>query len=319
MRFPRFPSLFKRSKRNAGLASIVVRRDGVYVVRLQRTPALLQVALCEFFPLHQVTAMALERLVKEQRLGGSRFTTLLAPDEYQILMVEAPDVPEDEMKMAIRYQIKDSLNYPVDEVMVDAVRIPGGRNAAARPHIYAVAAANDVLQKHVSLFEDAGLELVAIDIPEMAQRNLAALYETPGQALVLLVFDDTGGLLTFTCDGELYLSRRLEISAGQLQDADEQYRQQNQDRVELEVQRSLDYFEQQFHQLAVNRVLVAAPSVADEALVRQLSVSLDFPVATLDLAAGIDISLVPGLRDGGSLTAALLPIGAALREEGTAK
>lgn len=257
--------------------------------------------------------MALERLAKEQHLGACRFTTLLAPDEYQILMVEAPEVPADEMKMAIRYQIRDSLSSPVDEVMVDAVRIPGGRNAAAHPRIYAVAAANEVIQKHVGLFEDAGLELAVIDIPEMAQRNIAELYETPGQGLVMLTFDDSGGLLTFTCDGELYLSRRLEISAGQLQDADAQYRQQSLDRVELEVQRSLDYFDQQFHQVALERMLVSVPD--GEALVRQLAASLDVPVETFDLALRMDISLAQGLRDSSFLMGALLPIGAALRQE----
>lgn len=313
MRFPKFSTLFNRSKHTANLACIVIRRNGAYVVQLLRTPELLRVELCEFLPVHGVTSMALERLVKEQHLGGSRFTTLLAPDEYQILMVEAPEVPAEEMKMAIRYQIKDSLNYPVDEVMVDAVRIPGGRNDATHPHIYVVAAANAVLQKRVSLFEDAGLELAVIDVPEMAQRNIAALYETPGQGLVMLMFDESGGLLTFTCDGELYLSRRLEISAGQLRDADEQHRQQNLDRVELEVQRSLDYFDQQFHQVSLGRMLVSLPD--NEALVRQLSASLDLPVEKFDLALRMDISLVPELRDDDFQMGALLPIGAALRQE----
>ena len=51
----------------------------------------------------------------------------------------------------------------------------------------------------------------------------------------LLAFDETGGLLTITSDGELYLARRIDISCGQLQDANESLRQQYFDRLELEV------------------------------------------------------------------------------------
>jgi len=96
-----------------------------------------------------------------------------------------------------------------------------------------------------------------IDIPETAQRNIAALFEMEGRGLAMLVFGDEGGLLTITCDGELFLARRLDITLGQLQDADENLRQQYLDRVELEVQRSLDYFDRQFHHIPVNRLILS--------------------------------------------------------------
>ena len=102
------------------------------------------------------------------------------------------------------------------------------------------------------------MNLGVIDIPEMAQRNIAALYEQDGRALALLALDESGGLLTFTSDGELYLARRIEITVGQLQDANESLRQQYLDRLELEMQRSIDHFDRQFKNITVNRLLVSA-------------------------------------------------------------
>lgn len=315
MQIPQFLKIFKRANRDAGWFCIAIGGHGVNFVRMKRTGTQVQVAMCAFYPMENVTSEALEKIVRELRLGAFQFTTLLAPDEYQILMVDAPNVPAEEMRTAIRYRIKDSLSYRVDDATVDVLQIPGSKIAANRPQsLYAVAASNDTIQKCIGLFEKARINLSVIDIPEMAQRNIAELFETPGRGLALLTFDARGGLLTFTCDGELYLSRRLEITAGQLQDANESLRQQYFDRVELEVQRSLDYFDRQFHQLSLNRLLVCAPEGVG--LVNLLAENLGLPVEVLDLAQVMDVRAAPALLlENEFLLEALPALGAALRQE----
>lgn len=314
MQIPKFLKIFKRANRDAGWFCIAVSKHGVHFVRVNHKDAQVKVVMCAFYPMENVTSAALEKIVKDLRLGSFQFTTLLAPDEYQILMVDAPNVPAEEIKTAIRYRIKDSLSYRVDDATVDVLQIPAGKIAANRPQsLYAVAASNDIIQKCIGLFERANINLSVIDIPEMAQRNIAELFETPGRGLALLTFDGRGGLLTFTCDGELYLSRRLEITAGQLQDANESLRQQYFDRVELEVQRSLDYFDRQFHQISLNRLLVCAPEGVG--LVNLLAENLGLSVEVLDLSQVMDVRAVPALLENEFLLEALPALGAALRQE----
>jgi MSHA biogenesis protein MshI len=194
------------------------------------------------------------------------------------------------------------------------LQIPTNKYGSDRPQsLYAVAASNETIRKRIELFEKAKFNLVVIDIAEMAQRNIAALYETEGRGLALLVFDDEGGLLTITCDGELFLARRIDISLGQLRDADEGLRQQYQDRVELEVQRSLDYFDRQFHHISMERLLVSVPDGLG--LVTMLADNLGLPVEALDLTQGMDIVGVPELADSEFACYALHALGAALRLE----
>jgi len=307
-------SIFKQNKRDAGWFCIAIGVRGVHFVRMERNGEQLRVAMCEFFPMANVTSSALEKAVRDLSLGAFQFTTLLAPDEYQMLMVDAPNVPVDELKTAIRYRIKDSLNYHVDDATVDVLQIPTSNAAGTRPQsLYAIAASNVLLQKRISLFEKAKINLSVFHIPETAQRNIAALYETEARGLGLLVFDERGGLLTFTSGGELYVSRRLDITAGQIRDADQDLRMQYFDRVELEVQRSLDYFDRQFHQIALSRMLVCAPG-GDE-LVRMLSSNLGLQVEALNLSQVMDISAVPALLDDEFVSESLPAIGAALRQE----
>jgi len=293
---------------------VVLGSKGVYLAQAKYVGTRPQVTRCAFYPLEEVNSSALEKLRKEAQLEKARITTLLGANEYQLLMVEAPNVPVDELKASIRWKIKDSLNYHVDDATVDVLQIPSGKYGSERPQaLYAVAASNETIRKRINLFDKARMELSVIDIAETAQRNIAALYETEGRGLALLAFNDDGGLLTITSDGELFLARRIDISIGQLSDADESLRQQYRDRVELEVQRSLDYFDRQFHQISINRLLISAP--AELELVELLGDNPGLPAEALDLAQGMDIIGVPELADSEFVSYALHAVGAALRQE----
>lgn len=275
-------------------------------------PAVLR---CEYHRAGDSSAAAFAKACHDAGISDThRFTTLLSPGEYQIVMVDAPNVPVNELKTAVRWKIKDGLNFHIDDATVDVLQIPATKYGADRPtSLYAIAAANTVVQKRIDLFEQAGLSLSVIDIAETAQRNIAALYEQADRALAMLLFDESGALLTFTSAGELFMTRRIEINSGQLGDANETLRDQYRDRVELELQRSLDYFDRQFNHLTVARVLVSAPE--STGLVPFLASVIERPLEKLDLAQVMDISAVPELADSEFVSHVLPALGAALREE----
>ncbi|OFZ65653.1 MAG: agglutinin biogenesis protein MshI [Betaproteobacteria bacterium RBG_16_56_24] len=305
--------LFKAKSHDAGWVAVGIDAHGVHLAQVSLVGAMPRVARCEYHE-GEVSAAALEKVCRGINGGKHDFTTLLAPGEYQMLMVDAPNVPANELKTAIRWKIKDGLSYHIDDATVDVLQIPASKYGSDRAQsMYAIAASNETIRKRIALFEQAKIKLDVIDIPEMAQRNIAALFEQEGRALVLLSFDDNGGLLTFTAGGEMFLSRRLEISAGQLQDANENLRQQYRGRVELELQRSLDYFDRQYNHLPVSRVLVSAPE--DNGLVSSLASAVDVKVERLDLSQVMDISMVPALADSEFVAHALPVLGAALRQE----
>jgi len=317
MQILRISSFFGLMGFGGGRLSISLGAHGVYLAEVKFAGAMPQVKRCEYHETGTISAAALETLRHDANLDGHHFTTLLAPGEYQILLVESPNVPAEELKTAIRWKIKDSLSYSIDNATVDVLQIPASKSGPDRVQsLYAVAAANDIIQKHMALFEQAKIKLDVIDIPEMAQRNIATLFEQEDRALALLAFDDNGGLLTFTSGGELYLSRRIEISAGQLQDANESLRDQCRDRVELELQRSLDYFDRQFNHLSVSRILVSVPD--STGLVEFLVTMIGAKVEALDLSQVMDISAAPALADSEFAAYALPALGAALRRVGHA-
>lgn len=262
------------------------------------------------------TGAGLARARRELSLQSHRCVTLLAAGEYQMVVVEAPNVPRDELKTAIRWRVKDLLDFHVDDATIDVLDIPVPKDAPARNHtMYAVAARNEVLQSRITTFQAADVALSVVDIPETAQRNIAALYEEPGRAVAALYCDARGALLTLNFQTELYFTRRFEIPMGDLASCDARIREEAHARTQLELQRSLDHFERAFRSIVIARLLVA-PEPAVSGLAESLTGSFDFPVQAIDLNDVIGF-------DGGAIEPRLQwrlfhLIGASLRHEAKA-
>jgi MSHA biogenesis protein MshI len=297
---------------------MVLQRDGIAAASVRRPaegkPA---VAVASFFP-GAPNAEALEKAGKDLHCAGYRCTTVLGGGDYQFLSVEAPNVPREELKTAMRWRLKDILDFPVTEATYDVLDIPLDPNAPTRPQqsIFAVAARNSVIQARQKLFTQSRIRLRTIDIPEMAQRNVSAMLEPEGRGIAMLSFGEDGGLLTVSWRAELYLSRRIDVTLGQLLDADHERRHQSFDKITLELQRSLDNFERQFSFISVARLVLAPSGVAG--LEEYLSSNLYTRVETLDLGQLLDLGGNPELEGGARQQRFFVAIGAALRVEARA-
>jgi MSHA biogenesis protein MshI len=250
---------------------------------------------------------------KERALKRYQCTTLLPNGGYQLIQVDAPEVPEAEQKEALRWRLKDMIEHPVEAVSFDILPLPEKVLPGGARQLYAAVARNDVIEPVVKGFHGAGMHLEVIDVPELAQRNVAALFEDENRALAFLAFDETSALLTFTYQGELFSLRRIEVGARQFLDASEDRRAQLAERIVLELQRSIDGVDRQFSAISLSRMIVALPP--DCGLEEQLASNLYIPFEAMDLAKVMDLSAVPELQSPEAQRLALKSIGAALRHE----
>lgn len=308
--------LFGSGGRTPGWLCINLMRDRVDISHVRPADGgKPEILLCDSYRKEGDDAATLARLRRELQLDRYRCTTLLKSGEYQMVQVEAPNVPAAEAKTAVRWRIKDMIDYPVETATVDAVFIPAAAGAAGHsPQMFVVAAKNDVIAATVRPFNEVDIALDVIDIPELAQRNLAQRYEEEGRGLAFLGFDESGGLLTFTCGGELYQYRRIDVPPASLASASPAQQQGLYDRIVLELQRSLDHFDRQFRHVAISRVLIS-PLPGAEDMRDYLAANLDVPVAVLDLSRAADFPRVPELREPARQAQCLHVIGAAMREE----
>lgn len=332
--------LFGRLNNGGQRLAICTADDGLYAVSVRRAVAGKPTVTLAMFqaPEKGAPELALEKFGKQLRTKKYRCTTLLAQGQYQLLSVDAPNVPQDEMKEAVRWRLKDMIDFPVGDATIDMVDVPVSKAPGVRNQtLLAVAAQNSIIEQRQMLFSAAKIALTAIDIPDMAQRNISTLLEPEGRGLAMLSFNADGGLLTVTYGGELYLSRRIDVSLTQLLHSQsapgtmksgvrdiELVTEATQlaptdaqlncfDKITLELQRSLDHCDRQYHFIVVAK-LVLAPIEAP-ALQTHLAANMYMPVEMLDLADVVDLSDTPHLLKAQQQQRFFLCLGAALRQE----
>lgn len=291
--------------------SIVRHGDRIDLAHVIRMPGKRpEIRLCDSFRIEKNEADALFRLGQSRGLKRYRCAALLGETEYRLVQLEAPAVPPEERVQALRWRLKDVVDFPVDGAAIDVVDIPteGGRQAS----LFAVVAPAGVIGERMALFHEKKVPLEAIDIPEMAVRNVAVLFEEANRGLAFLALTQGDGLLTITYRGELYLSRRIEIATDALAQADAERRGQMLERLALELQRTLDNFDRQYGFISVSRLLVASEFDC-AGTVAGLVENLYLPVQAADMATVLDFSALPELRSAERQAQSLLAIGAALR------
>ena len=244
-------------------------------------------------------------------------THLLLDDaHYQLLPVDAPDVPEAELSDALRWQVKDLIGYPAEDASIGSVLVPAASESIRTRQAWVVVARRDTVAERMRSARDARIELDSIDVPELALRNLALL-PSPDGACALLHVGLQRSTLVMVWKGDLCSVRRFDLTAAALLDAAPDQFETLVERLAQDVQRSADAFERHFHAAALGRLWVldeqAGLPLAD-ALARHITLQ----VKPMRLSDWIGIDTTRPLMDAKAHIDFLPAIGAALRAQGPA-
>jgi len=314
----------------------------------------------------------LSPLVQEHGLANCPATTLLYRPHFNLVLSEAPEgVSGEELRSAMQWRVRDLLDFPVEEAVIDVLPIPGVEIPGEGPPLFVVAARRETVKARVEHCREAGLELGSVDIPDMAHRNLAHLLPEDASGTCLVVLDAENPLISITKGGELIFSRQLGLDIredfaalaaelgvdgeearrlrvehglegepgsageGQLAGADpepdelqlEEVAEEEADplremltdfaeRLALEVQRSLDYYDSRYRQAAIRKVHLAGEGARVQGLAGYLGSALDREFVFLDPLAHLPAD--EGLQSGAAaadspVQEGIYAIGAGLR------
>ena len=185
---------------------------------------------------------------------------------------------------AVRWKIKDTLDFSVDEAVLDVYEFPEDALRGKPAMTNVVAARKTLIAELIAMVKSSELYLQSIDVTELALRNLVEPLAEEGQATALVLMRETTGMMLLVKDGMVYFSRRLHADMQALTVDDQKDRIGQQ--LALEVQRSMDYFESQMGQKAPRTILVSS-AVNEAELFTHLGDIL-----------GVDITAIPENRLG---------------------
>ena len=144
---------------------------------------------------------------------------LLDPADYQILKVDTPNVPPEELKAAARWQIKEMVDVDVAELTLDVMHV-GGDVERAQRQLFVVAARNSAIKALTSGAAAISSNITIVDVWETALRNLLAAQaradDLAARACAAVHIDERHCLLVVSAGDELFYTRRLEGDPGLL-------------------------------------------------------------------------------------------------------
>lgn len=327
-------NFFKKKKYGQGTNAVVLSEEGIAHVCIFRDagqPPTLRSSHFSAIENKAETRHLLKQVVQKNKLEGLSVVTTLLTTDSNLVMLEKPDVADDELRQAVRWKVKDSLSFDINNAIVDVFEIPGQKERGRAPLVYVTAAEKDFLKQRIQILEEQNLKVESIDIAELVMRNIAALLPEDMQGVALLKLDENNGLMTLTQDSSLYLARNIDVGYAALsttansilgEDPDEAEglsfaegmapeQQRTLDAIVLEVQRSLDYYESHFAKPAINSLVIAPLPYPIPGIIKYLSSALGLQVRLLDLNALLDTQ-TPMSEE--KQAHCFFAIGAALRE-----
>ena len=301
---------FSAKSRTNEVIGVEFSSEGVAFAHIKRTPTQQPLLnYLEFIPVDSSVNAADLLRVRLAKLGLQKVpcNIVMSSGTYQMLLGEAPKVPQEELAEALRWRVKDLIQFPIADAVLDAFLLPEDSARGTSRMAYAVVAQRNNVVQLITRAKEANLALQAIDIPELVLRNLAQSCCDTKRGIALVKLGQGGGSLQIIRDGNVYLSRQFSLAynAGLLDDLPG-------DALVLELQRSLDYFERQMRQTPPSHVYICGENVTADKLTPEIRNSLAVKIELFNIEAGVQLGKDAQEH---SLSLCLLALGAALRED----
>ena len=305
---------FKKSSIAKARVGLAFSREhlAVAVVRRDRGAPVLE--RCELLPMPAGSGgNAAATVIRAAGLPRVPVSTVLRADDYQLVLVEAPDVPPAELRAAMRWRLKETIDFRVEDAVIDVFDVPAQNRGGPGRMMYAVAAQRSAVERHSGALVEVPTFDV-IDVPELCLRNLATLLPAAASGVALLHLGEKMATVILVRGTTFYFARQVDLQAtlpAAAADNDPDARL-DVGSIVLELQRSLDYYERHFDQPPITRIAVSPSGKRASLLAADLGGETGFAVETLDLASLLqcEVSIEAAGHPG-----CLLAVGAALREE----
>lgn len=194
---------------------------------------------------------ALAYFVVQNDLQNTPTSVSFAIRSYQLLQVDRPAVPDEELGMAIQWSVQELLSSQ-DEMVVDYFDVPAQTTGANKVNVVAIKK-DDVHSVSKGIIE-AGLMLKSISVEELSYCDLVPW--ASGAALMLVQKAANMISLNIVKDGKLYFNRSIRGFEKLRTFTEMELQMGIVESLTVEVQRSMDFFESQLKQGAVRKIVM---------------------------------------------------------------
>ena len=305
--------LLKKTAEMKGRVGLAFGRDRIALAVVSGSGERAVLERCESLPVNPAGgAEAVAAAIRAANLPPLPVSAVLHSSDYQLALVEAPDVPPAELRAAIRWKLKDAIDIEVEDAVIDVFDVPTQNRGGQGRMMYAVAAKRGAVARYAAALATVPTFNV-VDVPELCLRNLAAALPAAARGVALVHLGDAMASVVLVQGRTFYFARQIDLQAAmRLTPGNEPDAAYDASGIVLELQRSLDYYERHFDQPPITQIAISPTSTRAVALAADLGRETGFEVTALDLNSLLQC---PAPVAAETQAECLLAVGAAMREE----
>jgi MSHA biogenesis protein MshI len=252
--------------------------------------------VCESQPFSQALKM-LPSIARHYAAKNTPCAGLMRPGSYQLLLLETPQVPDEELRGAVRDHIQGISEFHVNDVILDTVDVPARQEATESLSVkmmYVAIAPKTAVLDHVDELLNAGFCLNYLDVPEFALCHLTSHIAEDKEGMAFLWINQDKAILMLTRQGQLYLARTVnaphlarltssEVTLNPTTFSNDTKINQTISQIILETQQALNYYQACYHHPAIQTLVIAPTPYQTPEIVDYFQSILKIKVRPFDL------------------------------------
>lgn len=251
---------FKGKSKSDKAVGITFSNEGIALAIIKRGSLSLILDECQFVPCQPKDQKAqLAQLAKKHQLDLIPCNCVLLPGEFELLQVDAPEVPSQELSAALRWQIKDLIDFHIDDAVIDHITLPV-EGTSGKKQLLVAASRESVIRDHVEKLQSASCNINSVDIAIQAARNILnkQIPNSTQESIGLLNLWHDVAKISVILNQDIYINRSSNIGLESLEFvSDEDINSQLiVDSLALELQRTFDYYESHSRQSSISQLII---------------------------------------------------------------
>jgi len=133
--------------------------------------------------LRDLKIAAIRQAIQQAHITTKYAITAVSGESIIVRYIQLPEMPEAELKQALRWEAEEYIPFHIDEVNIDSVVLgPAGGGATGKLDVLLVSAKKDLVNEHIGIVQACGLQPVIMDVESFAFLNCFEINYRPSPA-----------------------------------------------------------------------------------------------------------------------------------------
>ncbi len=128
---------------------------------------------------------ATRRALERAGINAKFCVSSVSGESIIVRYIQLPDMPEAELKNALRWEAEEYIPFRIDEVNLDSAILGKSEESSGKVDVLLVSAKKDLVNEHLDIIRQVGLTPTIVDVDSFAFMNCFELNHSPNKSEVV--------------------------------------------------------------------------------------------------------------------------------------